>query len=185
MEEPLTTKEILDIIIIPITLALIALLWPAIQSWNRRRAFRRLIVRELEEISPHPPEPTLKGWWEHQQKTFVHQAIFDNPSENRDFILSLEPDLVYFVTQLWQAKKDKDWPQWDYSLECLSARRWDNNKLFVALHRRWPSLYTALWWLNPPRWDKNGRIAIARGRWQHLYEAYKEPNPVETRRLAG
>lgn len=170
----MTPRDILDIIIIPISLALIAWLWPAIQHWNRRRAFRRLIVRELEEISPHPQEPTGEGWWTHQQKTFVHQAIFDNPSENRDFILSLEPDLVYYVTQLWQAKKDKDWSQWDYCLECLSsARRWDNNRFIAALRPRWLRLPNGLRWLNPPRWDKNGRIAIARKQWQRLYCAYQ------------
>ena len=181
-EETLSAKEILDIIIIPVTLALIALLWPTIQSWSRRRAFRRLIVRELEEISPHPPEPTLKGWWEHQQKTFVHQAIFNNPSENRNFILSLEPDLVYFVTQLWQAKKEKNWAQWDYGLGCLSAHRWDNNKPVAALRQQWPRLYNALQRLNTPRWDKNGRIATARKRWQCLFDAYQKK--VETMQLS-
>lgn len=142
-------KDVLEVIVIPVTLGLIALLWPAIQSWSRRRAFQRLILRELEEVAPHPREPmprlSSRDWPKHQNKAFVHQRIFDEPTANRDFILSLEPDLVYFVTQLWDSKKHANWDQWDYYLQCLSA----------------------------PRWDRSGRIARARGWWQCLYYAYQ------------
>jgi hypothetical protein len=113
-------KNWLDIVIIPIMLALIAICWPVIQNYNRRRIFKQLIFRELREISPFPQAATLKGWWEHCQKRFIHREIFLNPTENRDFILSLELDLVYFVTQLWHSLEKHDFEQWDYCLDGLS-----------------------------------------------------------------
>ena len=69
-------KDILAIIVIPISLAILAILWPEIQSRSRRRKVRRLIMRELSEISPYPKEATEEGWWQHCQKRFIHREIF-------------------------------------------------------------------------------------------------------------
>jgi len=44
-----TRKEILEVIIVPLTLGLIALLWHEIQLATHRRRFRWLILRELRE----------------------------------------------------------------------------------------------------------------------------------------
>ena len=54
-------KSLLEIAIIPILVgligfagALIAAFWGGLQAWSRGRVFEKLILRELEEISPHP-----------------------------------------------------------------------------------------------------------------------------------
>lgn len=145
----MTVLNALSIVAIPVLLATLALAWPSIQSCNRRRAFQRLILRELEEIAPSPEHAQGVGWWEHQRKDFVHQKIFQKVSKNRDFILSPKPDLVYFVSQLWDAKAKKDDVQWLHFLQELSV----------------------------PKYDKNGRIGKAREKWVTLcgeYNAKKE-----------
>jgi hypothetical protein len=116
-------RDILGVIVVPITLGVLALLWPTIQSAYRRRAFGRLIVRELREIGPYPESKQQgKTWVDHQTRNFVHKAIFEEPSENRDFILSLDPDLVYNVSQLWEARRSGDAKQWLWYLEQLAKK---------------------------------------------------------------
>lgn len=134
-------KDILDIIVIPITLALIAILWPEIQSWSRRRAFSRLIFRELREVSPYPEDASLEGWWQHCQKRYIHREIFDNVKENRDFILSLKPDLVYLVTQLWKSLEDQNWKQWDHFLDEL-GKDYDQTGDISKNRDLWNGLYS-------------------------------------------
>ena len=69
---------------------------------EKRNRFLLLIERELEEMSPRPPHKEENGTWhQHLNKCFIHQSIFQNPSDNRDFILSLDPDLAYCEAQLW------------------------------------------------------------------------------------
>jgi hypothetical protein len=130
-------------IIIPFTLALIALLWPDIQKRNRRESFMDLILRELEEIDPYPkfPDPKKGDWWKHQKKQFIHRKIFKEASENRDFILSLDPEIVYFVSQLWQSLEDHEWSNWDHFLKCLSSPKYDKNKKIGTARKRWITLY--------------------------------------------
>ena len=115
-----TWEDILKVVIVPLTVALIAVLWPEIQRRYRRRAFRQLIVRELQELKPFRPESRMDDWFEHQQKDFVHKRIFESPSENRDFILSLPTDLVYYISQLWDARAKGDHDQWLYFLRVLT-----------------------------------------------------------------
>jgi len=43
--------------LLPASIALIALFWPNLQALYRRRAVTRLILRELEELTPSPKEP--------------------------------------------------------------------------------------------------------------------------------
>src|SRR5687767_4865621 len=112
-----TWKDVLEVIGSPIAIALAGLLWPSIQLRVRRRAFTRLIFRELSEVAPYPTEFERGGTWVyHQQRDFVHKRIFDEPSENRDFILSLPAGIVYHVSQLWQARARGDADQWLHSL---------------------------------------------------------------------
>ncbi len=134
-------KDILDIILIPISLAILAILWPEIQSRSRRRTFRRLIIRELSEISPYPKEATKKGWWQHCQKRFIHREIFRDPSTNRDFILSLDPDMVYDVAQLWNSLDEKNWVQWQYMLEQVNVK-YVPGKDFADKRCAWEAVYT-------------------------------------------
>jgi hypothetical protein len=42
--------------------------------------------------------------------------------ENRDFILSLDPDLVYLVSQLWHSLDERDFTQWEHTLGELSQK---------------------------------------------------------------
>ena len=154
--EALNLKDLLDIIVIPLLLALIAISWPEIRRRWQGRSMKKLILRELSEITPHPTEAKLAGWWEHQKKQFVHRKIFDNSENHIEFLLSLEPDMVYFVTVLWQSLEDKDWDQWKYALEELSER-YDNQ-------------------IEPP--DRRGKISKALTAWKELYQNY----PCERRK---
>src|SRR4029453_816015 len=96
----------------------IASIWPSLQALQRGRKFKRLIKRELAEISPYPEDPdTEKRWWEHATKRFVDEAMFRDLSQNRTFLLSLHPTLVYQVSQLWIALEKRDGNQWKHFLE--------------------------------------------------------------------
>jgi hypothetical protein len=136
-----TWKDIIEVLIIPVLLALIALLWPEIQSAARRREFRRLILRELQELTPFPEDAKKgKDWYDHQRKDFIHHKIFDAPLDNRDFILSLPPDMLYDVSQLWSALKNRDAEQWLHFLGKLSNARYDKNGEIKKAYRQWDSL---------------------------------------------
>jgi Zn-dependent M16 (insulinase) family peptidase len=169
-------KEILNIVVIPISLALLALIWPAMQSENRRCEFKALIFRELKELSPYPKNAQHQGWWEHQNKNFIHQKIFQNSSENLDFILSLNPELVYFVSQLWEAKNDKNATQWLNYLKELSEykeiRQWAKylEKLIKYKKiRQWAKyLEKLIVW----KYDESGEIVEIYGKWKNLCEEY-------------
>lgn len=101
-------EKILELLL-PAILGLITLFWPNLQAFYRRRTFTRLILRELEELTPHPKGPEKdRKWWQHQNRNFVHQRIFADVSANRDFILSLDPDLVYWISQFWDAFERRD-----------------------------------------------------------------------------
>ena len=106
--------EFLTSVTVPIIVAifgiigtLIGLFWTEIQASNRRRIFEGLILREIQELTPYPsleqnPEVEKLTWGQRiPQRKFVHQDIFNATVENKDFILSLNPDLVYYVKQLW------------------------------------------------------------------------------------
>ena len=109
---------------IPIVVAGIGIsvaFWSNIQSWHRGRSFEKLILRELEEVGPKPLEDG-KEWYEHFTKgEFIHRKIINEPTQNRDFILSIDPSLVYLVSQLWSAFDHKDAVQWLYYLREISA----------------------------------------------------------------
>jgi hypothetical protein len=72
--------KILQIVVIPIVVAVIALLWNAIQNWHRRHIFQKLIFRELEEISPYAEDSEQKYWYGYLAREFVHQKIFEKAS---------------------------------------------------------------------------------------------------------
>jgi hypothetical protein len=131
-----TWKDVLEVIGIPIAIALAGLLWPSIQLGVRRGAFMRLIFRELSEVAPYPADFERGATWvHHQQRDFVHKRIFDEPSENRDFILSLPADIVYHVSQLWQARARGDADQWLYSLGELS--KYDRKEAIAQARVKW------------------------------------------------
>lgn len=137
-----TIKDLLDVLIIPITLAILAVLFPVIRSWHIRRRFKKLILRELKEIGPYPTEKmdSNDSWISHQTKKCVHKDIFINPSDNRDFILSLPPDLVYYLTNLWDPKNGKDisGAQWKHYLRKL--KEYFNDSELNEVYRDWEKL---------------------------------------------
>jgi len=98
----------------------IAALWPWWQALRRRRRLTALMKRELQEISPREPLAG-KEWWEHLEKRFIHEQFFaaENAVENRDFLLSLHPSLVYHASQLWIAFAKHDLTQWQWHLSQL------------------------------------------------------------------
>jgi hypothetical protein len=138
MELSMSTKEWLEIVVIPIILVLTALVWPLIQNWHRRRTFTKLIFRELQEIGPYPLESQRDHWAEHVTKNFAHRAILKEVSQNRDFVLSLNPDLVYYLSQLWDVYEARDQKQWLYFLEKLAD--YDKTGKLKQIHADWSEL---------------------------------------------
>jgi hypothetical protein len=111
MSDQLAPENNMLEVIIPITAAalgivgtLIALFWNKIERYHKKNTFQNLVLRELEEFKPFPvlPQSQLKSWSEYaRNKRFIHKSILQEPDGSLDFVLSLDPDLVYFVSQLW------------------------------------------------------------------------------------
>lgn len=95
-------KDVLDVVVIPLAVLALGWLLPLMLEWRRRTSFEALIKREIAEIAPSPsePQPGL-AWHQHLRKRFLHEKILENASENRDFILSLDADLIYNLHQMW------------------------------------------------------------------------------------
>jgi hypothetical protein len=97
-----TLKDLLDVVFIPIVIIVLGVLLPRMFERRKRRNFRSLIKRELEEMKPDPEKQSYgKNWPQHLGKRFIHEEIIKKPSENRDFILALPPKLTYSLAQLW------------------------------------------------------------------------------------
>ena len=121
----------------------VAAVWPWLQTYWRGVTFQGIIKRELEEVAPFPLEPELtKPWWEHLQKRFVHEEIFarEQVSANRDFLLSLNPDVVYKVSQLWIAFEKRDADQWLHFLNELAHDRRVGSAKLQRAHESWVEL---------------------------------------------
>lgn len=164
-------------LIIAFFAAAIAAFWPWLQSLQRGWKFQRIIRRELEEVGPHPVKPVsgqLQPWWEHATKRFVHQEIFqrDRVSENRDFLLSLDPTVVYQVSQLWSALETRNGEQWMWYLDELV----DNPKVgsddLGTARDQWKTIMDEQLeaWLEPMGTPTAFRKEAALGRTQPLFE---------------
>jgi len=126
--------------------AAIAAFWPWIQALQRGRKFQRIIRRELEEIGPYPESPvTDKPWWEHAARRFIHEELFQRHSipQNRDFLLSLNPTVVYQVSQLWIALEKRDGHQWLYFLGEVSRNRRIGSPELRSAHSKWKAIIEA------------------------------------------
>jgi len=132
-------KDILEVVLVPIILAVLALSWPQLQARYRRKQFERLIVRELKEASPYPlkKERGYTSWIQHQKKDFLHKKILEEPTENRDFILSLDPTLAYNVSQLWAARKEGNHTQWLHYLKEIANRHGGE---IEKVHEQWKAV---------------------------------------------
>jgi len=99
--------RVLDVILVSLALAVVGALLPRLfekQKIGRMEATSLgLICRETEEMSPREPpgNGSQEPWPAFLQKRFIHEEIFRRPSENCDFILTLDPDLAYSEAQLW------------------------------------------------------------------------------------
>ncbi len=95
-------KDILSVIVVPMVIFGLGALIPRWLEKRKRNSFIALIKRELDEMAPKPDMKENSGKWHlHLKKRFIHEAIFEKPSDNRDFILSLPPKLAYDEAQLW------------------------------------------------------------------------------------
>ena len=139
-------KDVLDVIGIPVALAILAIVWPPIQSWYRSRRFRLLAGRELEEIGPFPETGADQGSWKcHLRKNFLHQQIINDISEHRDFVLGLNPDFVYSLSQLWKSYEAGDGGQWLWYLGELAKHRYlrRRKKELLRIRDRWEKLISS------------------------------------------
>jgi hypothetical protein len=136
-------------LILPLILAFgagaIAVFWPWIQTWQRGRRFEHIIRRELQEIGPYPDHPVGQPWWMHARMRFVHEEIFarERVSENREFLLSLSPDVVYAINQLWISFDKQDGGQWLYYLRTLTNINRLQSKELSAACERWAAIMAA------------------------------------------
>jgi hypothetical protein len=166
-------------VIVPVIMAAIGTatyFWSRQQDWHRKRKFESLILRELEEVGP----PPVKKWnkdmklSEGMKGEFVHQKIFEKHVENRDFILSLDPSLVYFVNQLWNTIITDDRDQWLYYLKAISEYP-DvplTFKVYMHIKRNRNRFNLVKAYLDHmkknkiiPKYDKKGKIKKAHDEW--------------------
>jgi hypothetical protein len=124
----------------------IAIFWPWLQTFFRGRKFQGIIRRELEEIGPHPSSPVEgRPWWEHATKRFVHEEVFarERVTENRDFLLSLDPTVVYCISQLWSALAKRDSIQWLHFLRELAGNDKVGSQRLRQAQRDWQAIVDA------------------------------------------
>jgi hypothetical protein len=134
-------------VVAPLILAVVgggvAAVWPWLQTYWRGVKFQGIIKRELEELAPFPPTPAPNTpWWEHLRKRFVHEEIFarNEISANRDFLLSLNPDVVYKVSQLWIAFEKRDAEQWLHFLKGVAHDDRVGSPKLRHAHKLWSDL---------------------------------------------
>jgi hypothetical protein len=75
-----------------------AVLWPWYQAKRQRRRFKLLMRRELQELKPKD-----ESWDKRKKPDYVHRTVIEGPQTNLDFVLSLDPNLVYDLRRLWWA----------------------------------------------------------------------------------
>jgi len=138
---------------VPLIVAIIAAIaasWTFIQArWNGYY-FQKLLVKELGEFEPNlclkTPDRN-KGFSQYMKRDFIHKEILDNPSENKDYIFSINVNLLYLTKQLWSAFKDNDIDRFLRHFCYLTKAR------SSRLHRHY---------------DKNGYMANALQQWVKL-----------------
>ena len=117
----------MQIVVVPATGGLVTLLWPHVQASYKSRKFTQLIARELREVEPFPKGCVASSSWSaHAKKVYLHQKIFRDPSQNRDFLLTIDPDLAYNVSQLWESLANGDSIQWLHYLDQLTKMHYLN-----------------------------------------------------------
>ena len=117
----------LDVFVVPIAVAVIGAIaasWSFIQAkWNGHY-FQHLILKELGEL-----EPTTKIEREdedgllrsHMTRSFMHREILYNPTENKEFIFTVDNKLIYLTRQVWSAFDNNDVEQFLLHLYYLAT----------------------------------------------------------------
>lgn len=138
-------RDMLSVLLAPIVGGAVAVAWPWLVTFQRKLRFEALIVRELKEIGPvsRPNDASFPVWTDYQPKHFVHKQVFENPSLNRDFILSLDPTLSYHVSLLWDAHRRKDHKEWLYHLKELNTMYRGGKKL-LEVQKAWITLIASI-----------------------------------------
>jgi hypothetical protein len=76
----------------------LAVLWPVIQGRLQRHRFKRLMLRELQELKPNGEQ-----WDEREKPDYVHRTVVEDLQAHLDFVLSLDPSIVYNLRRMWWA----------------------------------------------------------------------------------
>lgn len=108
---------------IPITAIIVSAVeasWAFIQAQWRKHYFERLIKEEIRELAPTKGGRLDQRLDSHLSKRFVHRTILDNPEKNPEFIFSIDPFLLYNITQLWDAFESNDANRWLMYLSILA-----------------------------------------------------------------
>lgn len=95
-----TLKDILEVLLVPVAVSLVAVLWPAMAARRRRKNFENLIRSELKEAAPRNHNAD-RPWHAHLTRRFLHEEVIKNTNNNTEFILSLKPELAYNLSQMW------------------------------------------------------------------------------------
>jgi len=132
-------------VIVPLSAALIAAAvaaWPWWVNWHRARRFHAMIRRELQAIGPRKDCAPEVDWRKCLAHRFVHEEFVAraNITENRDFLLTLNPDVLYHLSQLWIAFDKGDREEWNTQLKGLSELRQVKSKQLTEAVKNWTKI---------------------------------------------
>jgi hypothetical protein len=151
---------LLDKLVVPIAVAIIGAIatsWSFIQAkWNGHY-FQHLILKELGELDPIEiayEDGLLKS---HMKKSFMHREILYNPTENKEFIFTVDNKLIYLARQVWSAFDNNDVEQFLIHL------------YFLTIDKRY-RLY-----MIPIPYDRKGNIEKVLKEWIKIVKEPKEP----------
>jgi hypothetical protein len=142
-----TLRDVLDVLLVPAGLAILALVWPSWQALRRRHRFQQLIYEELLESLPSGAHDR---WHEHLTRQFVHRRMIMGDVEASEFVLSLPARFTYELNQMWSSYARAEEAvqsdavadagvSWCYSLRavCLRLRQYQRWRWRRSAMRSW------------------------------------------------
>jgi hypothetical protein len=163
--------------------AVIAVGWPTWRSRQRGRRFVGLIRRELEEIGPFLPETDGSAdptpWWAYLSKRFVHEEFLSRErlASQRDFVLDLDPTVLYLVSQLWISFEKRDRKQWIHYLSALADNTLVGSERLKKAVEDWkriqPERQTDTW-VRSSVGQRRSSVEHVSGLFEARLEAYRE-----------
>ena len=137
---------------VPIAVAIIGGLvasWNFIQTrWNGNR-FQKLILRELGEVIPSEPDKRDGKMSSYMKKKFIHKEMLGNLTENKDFIFSIDSNLIHLTKQLWNAFDNNYFEQFiEYLCRISKGKKsytgwpYDKNKRIECACKEWIKFFT-------------------------------------------